>query len=48
MRDILKQLAANENNVKIQTKTVVAGGNNAGAIHKSRGGVKVLTVSVPP
>ena len=38
---------ANENNVKIQTKTVVAGGNNAGAIHKSRGGVKVLTVSVP-
>ncbi len=33
--------------IKVQTKTVVAGGNNAGAIHKSRGGVKVLTVSVP-
>ena len=26
---------------------MVAGGNDAGAIHKSRGGVKVLTVSVP-
>ncbi len=38
---------AEKNNVNIQTKTVVAGGNNAGAIHKSRGGVKVLTVSVP-
>lgn len=34
-------------NIKIQTKTVVAGGNDAGAIHKSRSGVKVLTVSVP-
>ena len=30
-----------------QPKTLVAGGNDAGAIHKSRGGVKVLTVSVP-
>ena len=28
-------------------KLVVAGGNDAGAIHKSRGGVKTLTVSVP-
>ncbi|MBR4765195.1 MAG: M42 family metallopeptidase [Clostridia bacterium] len=38
---------AKEYSVRIQTKTVVAGGNNAGAIHKSRGGVKILTVSVP-
>ncbi len=36
-----------EKNILCQTKTVVAGGNNAGAIHKSRGGVKTLTVSVP-
>ena len=33
--------------IKCQPKTMVAGGNDAGAIHKSRGGVKVLTVSVP-
>ena len=38
---------AKSNNIKAQTKTRVAGGNDAGAIHKSRGGVKVLTVSVP-
>ncbi|MBO5410618.1 MAG: M42 family peptidase [Clostridia bacterium] len=38
---------AKEKNIAIQTKTVVAGGNDSGAIHKSRGGVKVLTVSVP-
>ncbi len=33
--------------VKCQSKTLVAGGNNAGVIHKSRKGVKVLTVSLP-
>ncbi|OQA48849.1 MAG: putative aminopeptidase YsdC [Firmicutes bacterium ADurb.Bin300] len=33
--------------VKCQLKTRIAGGNNAGAIHKSRSGVKVLTVSLP-
>ena len=38
---------AKDKNIKAQPKTRVAGGNNAGAIHKSRGGVKVLTVSVP-
>lgn len=38
---------ADINGIKAQTKTLVAGGNNAGAIHKSRGGVRVLTVSVP-
>lgn len=38
---------AKKNNIKAQTKTKVAGGNDAGAIHKSRGGVKTVTVSVP-
>ena len=38
---------AKEKNILCQPKTVVAGGNNAGAIHKSRGGVKTLTVSIP-
>lgn len=38
---------AKEKNITCQPKTLVAGGNDAGAIHKSRGGVKVLTVSVP-
>ena len=38
---------AAEKNILCQPKTVVAGGNDAGAIHKSRGGVRVLTVSVP-
>lgn len=33
--------------IPCQTKTLVAGGNDAGVIHKSRGGVKTLTVSVP-
>lgn len=38
---------AKENDIPCQPKTFVAGGNDAGAIHKSRGGVKTLTVSVP-
>ena len=38
---------AKANGIACQPKTLVAGGNDAGAIHKSRGGVKVLTVSVP-
>lgn len=38
---------AEKNGIICQPKTLVAGGNDAGAIHKSRGGVKVLTVSVP-
>ena len=33
--------------IPCQTKTMVAGGNNAGAIHKSRGGVRTLAISVP-
>ncbi len=38
---------AKRNGIACQSKTLVAGGNDAGAIHKSRCGVKVLTVSVP-
>ncbi len=36
---------AEGNGIPIQTKTLVAGGNDAGAIHKSGTGVKTLTVS---
>lgn len=38
---------AQDNGIKHQTKTVVAGGNDAAAIHKSGAGVKTITVSVP-
>ena len=38
---------AEKNGIKIQTKTVVAGGNDAAAIHKSGKGVKTITLSVP-
>ena len=33
--------------VKCQTKTVVAGGNDSGAIHKAVGGVRTIAISVP-
>ena len=38
---------AKVNNVKAQVKSAVAGGNNAGVIHKTAGGIKTLTVSLP-
>lgn len=38
---------AEENGLPCQTKTRVAGGNDAGAIHVSRGGVKTCAVSLP-
>ena len=38
---------AEENSIACQTKTAVAGGNDAGSIHKSRGGVYTITVSLP-
>ena len=38
---------AERDGIPCQAKTLVAGGNDAGVIHKSRGGVKVLTVSLP-
>ncbi|MCI8553523.1 MAG: M42 family metallopeptidase [Clostridiales bacterium] len=38
---------AEENGIPTQTKTMVAGGNDAGAIHRSRGGVRTAAVSLP-
>lgn len=38
---------AKKNSIACQAKTMVAGGNDAGAIHKSCGGVKTITVSLP-
>lgn len=35
-----------DKDIKIQFKRAVAGGNDAGAIHESRGGVKTLAVSI--
>ena len=48
-RDLFKGAfrVARENNINIQPKTTVAGGNDAGAIHKSNGGVYTLTISLP-
>lgn len=42
----LKQIAEEEN-IPIQHKRSVSGGTDAGAIHKSRGGVKTAVISVP-
>lgn len=39
--------AALNSGIKAQSKCAVAGGNNAGAIHLSRGGVRVVALSVP-
>ncbi len=38
---------ANENNIPNQTKSVVAGGNDAGSIQRAAGGSRVAAVSVP-
>ena len=38
---------AGENDIPVQTKSVIAGGNDAGAIHLSRGGVRTTAVSLP-
>lgn len=38
---------AQESSIKIQTKTAVAGGNDAGAVQTSGKGSKVLAISVP-
>ena len=38
---------AKENNIKIQTKTKIAGGNDAGTIQKSGAGCRVAAVSLP-
>ena len=39
--------AALNSSIKAQSKCAVAGGNNAGAIHLSRGGVRTVALSVP-
>lgn len=44
--EISKQIAA-ENNIPWQTKTMVAGGNDSGAIHITKGGVRTLAISIP-
>ena len=38
---------AKEIGVQCQTKTVVAGGNDSGAIHKTAGGIRTTAVSLP-
>ena len=38
---------AKENDIKIQTKTKIAGGNDAGAIQQSAFGCRVAAVSLP-
>ncbi len=43
----LAMQSAKEQKVKAQTKTMIAGGNDAGAISVSRGGVRTIAVSVP-
>lgn len=39
--------AALESGIKCQPKSAVAGGNNSGAVHLSRGGVRTLAISAP-
>lgn len=43
----LTKMIAKENSIGWQTKTTVAGGNDSGAIHVSRDGVRTIAVSVP-
>lgn len=40
-------LTAKENNILCQTKTAIAGGNDAGAISQSRNGVRTISISLP-
>ena len=38
---------AKKNGIPVQIKTAVSGGNNSGAIHLTRGGVRTVTLSLP-
>lgn len=38
---------ADKKGIKVQPKTVIAGGNNAGAVHKARAGIKTITINTP-
>lgn len=43
----LAMRVAAEKKIRVQPKSYVAGGNDSGAVHKSRGGVKTVSVSLP-
>ncbi|MCH5195187.1 MAG: M42 family peptidase [Oscillospiraceae bacterium] len=43
----LAMKTAEENNIPVQTKTLIAGGNDSRAIHISRSGVRTCAISVP-
>lgn len=43
----LAQETAAAGEIPVQTKTMIAGGNDAGVIHTTREGVRTLTISVP-
>jgi endoglucanase len=47
--DIVRATAkiAEDNNIPYQYRTSSAGGNDAGAIHKTKEGSKVMAISVP-
>jgi endoglucanase len=38
---------AKENNMKVQTKSKIIGGNDASVLHKSAGGIRTVSVSAP-
>ena len=38
---------AEKNGIPCQTKTLVAGGNDAGSVQRTAGGARVMAVSVP-
>ena len=43
----LAMTTAKENGIPVQTKTAIAGGNDAGAIQRSGAGRRVMAVSLP-
>ncbi len=38
---------AEKNGIAVQVKTAVSGGNNSGAIHLTKGGIRTVTLSIP-
>jgi endoglucanase len=46
MYDLAKK-TADENNIKWQTKTLIAGGNDASAVNIKRGGARTIAISLP-
>ena len=43
----MEQRIANERGIKWQFKKGITGGNDSGAIHNSRGGIRTATISIP-